>query len=30
MAGTQEGCKILQELEERIVEQARPQLQRLV
>ena len=30
MAGTQEGRKMLQELEERILEQARPQLQRLV
>jgi uncharacterized protein YbcI len=30
MASTQEGCKMLQELEERILEQARPQLQRLV
>ena len=30
MAGAQEGRKILQELEERILEQARPQLQRLV
>jgi uncharacterized protein YbcI len=30
MAGTLEGRKMLQELEERILEQARPQLQRLV
>ena len=30
MASTQEGRKVLQELEERILEQARPQLQRLV
>ena len=30
MASTQEGRKMLQELEERILEQARPQLQRLV
>ena len=30
MASTQEGRKMLQELEERILDQARPQLQRLV
>jgi uncharacterized protein YbcI len=30
MASTQEGSKLLQELEERILEQATPQLQRLV
>jgi uncharacterized protein YbcI len=30
MASTQEGRKMLQKLEERILEQARPQLQRLV
>ena len=30
MASTQEGREVLQELEERILEQARPQLQRLV
>jgi uncharacterized protein YbcI len=30
MAGTQEGRKMLQEFEGRILEQARPQLQRLV
>ena len=30
MANTQEGRRMLQELEERILEQARPQLQRLV
>ena len=30
MASSQKGRKILQELEERILEQARPQLQRLV
>ena len=30
MASTQEGHKMLQELEERILEQAKPQLQRLV
>ena len=30
MASNQEGCKMLQELEERILEQARPKLQRLV
>ena len=30
MANTQEGRKVLQELEERILEQAKPQLQRLV
>jgi uncharacterized protein YbcI len=30
MASTREGGKMLQELEERILEQARPQLQRLV
>ncbi|MFC2046206.1 Na-translocating system protein MpsC family protein [Chloroflexota bacterium] len=30
MASTQEGRKVLQELEERILEQARPQLQQLV
>jgi uncharacterized protein YbcI len=30
MAGTQEGRKMLQELEERILAQARPQLQKLV
>ena len=30
MASTQKGRKMLQELEERILEQARPQLQRLV
>jgi uncharacterized protein YbcI len=30
MASTQTGRKMLQELEERILEQARPQLQRLV
>ena len=30
MAATQEGCKMLQELEQRILEQARPQLQKLV
>ena len=30
MAATQEGRKVLQELEERILEQARPQLQKLV
>ena len=30
MASTQAGRKILQELEERILEQARPQLQQLV
>ncbi len=30
MASTQAGRKVLQDLEERIVEQARPQLQRLV
>jgi uncharacterized protein YbcI len=30
MAGTREGCKMLQELEERILDQARPRLQELV
>ena len=30
IAGTREGRRMLQELEERILEQARPQLQRLV
>jgi uncharacterized protein YbcI len=30
LAGTQEGRKMLQELEERILEQARPELQSLV
>ena len=30
MASTQAGCKMLQELEERILEQARPHIQQLV